>query len=258
MRFELTTSTLARLRSTPELRPHTPVLSRTGQTDNSRPSPECKPIASTRRIFGGADRAESPISRVQGTFCPVAVTLLPGAGPMNENNDGSAGDEPATPQDVFRRLTELGIETRTQSHPPLFTVEESKSLRGDMPGVHCKNLFLRDRRQRMWLVVCREDLKIDLKRLGNQLGADRLSFGSPDRLMRVLGVIPGGVSPFALINDKACQITVILDHQMLAGRPLNYHPISNEMTTAIEPDALIAFIRSCGHEPVALDLDQTD
>lgn len=161
----------------------------------------------------------------------------------------------ATPDDVLRRLGSLGVETTTHDHPPLFTVEQSKALRGGLPGGHCKNLFLRDRKSRMWLVVCREDLVIDMKALGPKIGADRLSFGSAERLMRVLGVIPGAVSPFALINDADRQVTVILDKRMLDLSPLNYHPISNEMTTAVTPDGLMAYIRSCGHDPKVVDLD---
>ena len=161
----------------------------------------------------------------------------------------------ATPRHVFDRLDSLGIDTVTHTHPPLFTVEQSKATRGDMPGGHCKNLFLRDRRKRMWLVVFRDDLRLDLGWLRRPLGADRLSFGSPDRLMRVLGVVPGAVSPFALINDADCRVQVVLDRPMLALSPLNYHPLSNDMTTAIEPDDLITYIRSCGHEPRILDLE---
>ena len=160
--------------------------------------------------------------------------------------------------DVLGRLTALGIEASTHKHPALFTVEQSKEMRGNLPGGHCKNLFLRDRKSRMWLVVCREDLRIDLKALGPKIGADRLSFGSADRLMRVLGVIPGAVSPLALINDTDHQVTVILDKAMLALTPLNYHPISNEMTTAIAPEDLMVFIRSCGHEPMLVDLGLGD
>lgn len=174
--------------------------------------------------------------------------------PTNDNN----AEASARPGDVLDRLAALDIEVATHHHPPLFTVEQSKELRGDLPGGHCKNLFLRDRKSRMWLVVCREDLRVDLKALGPLIDADRLSFGSADRLMRVLGVIPGAVSPFALINDTECQVSVILDKGMMALSPLNYHPISNEMTTAIEPDGLLRFIRSCGHDPRVIDLELGD
>jgi Ala-tRNA(Pro) deacylase len=175
----------------------------------------------------------------------------------NPANDDRA-EALARPADVLDRLAALGIEVATHHHPPLFTVEQSKAQRGDLPGGHCKNLFLRDRKSRMWLVVCREDLRVDLKALGPLIGADRLSFGSADRLMRVLGVIPGAVSPFALINDIENQVSVVLDKAMMALSPLNYHPISNEITTAIPPEGLVRFIRACGHDPRIIDLEAGD
>ena len=174
---------------------------------------------------------------------------------MGNDETGNDGQGPATPQDVFAFLDRLQIHTTTHSHPPLFTVDDSKALRGTLPGVHCKNLFLRDRKQRMWLIVCREDLRIDLKALAGRIGADRLSFGSADRLMRSLGVAPGSVSPFALINDRNASVTVVLEQSMLEGSPLNYHPVTNEMTTAIAPADLLTFIHACGHHPVVLDLE---
>ncbi|WPZ35373.1 prolyl-tRNA synthetase associated domain-containing protein [Thalassobaculum sp. OXR-137] len=160
---------------------------------------------------------------------------------------------PTSPEALLARLDALGIAYDLHTHPPLFTVEDSKALRGDLPGGHCKNLFLRDRKGAMWLVVCLEDRRIDLKALGSLLGG-RLSFGSPDRLMATLGVIPGAVSPFALINDTGVSVTVILDAEMMGLSPLNYHPLSNEMTVAVAPDALTRFIESCGHAPQVLDL----
>jgi len=176
---------------------------------------------------------------------------------MTNSTTGTSADGAvnATPEDVLARLDALDISVVTHHHPPLFTVEQSKALRGDLPGGHCKNLFLRDRKKRMWLVVCREDLSVDLKALGPLIGADRLSFASADRLMRVLGVIPGAVSPFALMNDSETEVSVVLDQGMMRLSPLNYHPISNEMTTAIDPDDLVRFIRSCGHEPMVVNLE---
>ena len=111
--------------------------------------------------------------------------------------------------DVQKRLEELEIATFTYDHPPLFTVEDSKALRGPIPGYHCKNLFLRGKKTQMWLVVCREDLAVNLKEIGARLGGQRLSFGSAERLLKYLGVIPGAVSPFALINDFNQDIEVI-------------------------------------------------
>lgn len=161
---------------------------------------------------------------------------------------------PTSPETLLARLDTLEIAYDLHTHPPLFTVEDSKALRGDLPGGHCKNLFLRDRKGAMWLVVCLEDRRIDLKALGALLGGVRLSFGSPDRLMNTLGVIPGAVSPFTLINDTETSVTVILDQEMMGISPLNYHPLSNEMTIAVTPDALTRFIEACGHSPQILDL----
>lgn len=163
-------------------------------------------------------------------------------------------EAPTSPETLLARLDALGIAYDLHRHPPLFTVEDSKALRGDMPGGHCKNLFLRDRKGAMWLVVCQEDRRIDLKALGALLGGVRLSFGSPDRLMRTLGVIPGAVSPFTLINDTERTVTVILDAEMMGLSPLNFHPLSNEMTIAVTPDDLIRFVEACGHDPQVVDL----
>ena len=160
----------------------------------------------------------------------------------------------ATPTELLARLDTLGLKTHTITHKPVFTVEESKRERGDLPGGHCKSLFLRDKKERMFLVVALEDRRIDLKKLSDVIGGARLSFGSADRLMRVLGVIPGSVTPFALINDLACAVDVVLDADMMKLDPLHYHPLSNDMTTAISPADLLAFIAACGHRPRLLDL----
>jgi Ala-tRNA(Pro) deacylase len=163
--------------------------------------------------------------------------------------------EPARPEDLFARLEALGIRTHTVRHPPVFTVEEAKALRGELPGGHIKNLFLRNKKGQMWLVVAEEDRAVDLKTLGERLGAGRLSFGSPERLLAHLGVIPGAVTPFALINDRDRQVRVAIDKGILARSPVHCHPLANDRTTAIEPADLLAFIRACGHEALILDLD---
>lgn len=165
--------------------------------------------------------------------------------------DGSA---PATPALLLERLDALGIDVATVEHPPVFTVEEAKALRGELAGGHTKNLFLRNKKGRMWLVVCAEDRRIDLKELGARLGAGRFSFGSADRLMRFLGVIPGAVTPFAAINDHGGAVTLVLDSALMNIRPLNFHPLDNAMTTAIEPDDLIRFLESIDHAPQLVDL----
>lgn len=165
---------------------------------------------------------------------------------------------PATERDLFDRLAELGISCATHRHPALRTVEESRRLRGDLPGGHCKSLFLKDKKGATYLVVALEDREIDLKRLRRRTGAAALSFGRPELLMETLGVIPGAVTPFGLINDADARVRVVLDGEMLERNPLNYHPLTNEATTAVAPDDLLKFIRACGHEPQILDFGTPD
>lgn len=166
------------------------------------------------------------------------------------------GNEPAHPGDLFAKLDALHIETETIEHAPVFTVAESKELRGELTGGHTKNLFMRNKKGRMWLVTCLEDREVDLKRLGEALASGRLSFGSADRLMRFLGVIPGAVTPFAALNDTGGQVQVALDRRMLNDfEVLNFHPLDNAMTTAIAPADLTRFLDAIGHPPLFLDDD---
>jgi Ala-tRNA(Pro) deacylase len=160
----------------------------------------------------------------------------------------------ATPQDLFARLDGLGIAHRTQSHPPVFTVEEAKALRGALPGGHCKSLFLKDKKGGLWLAVMLEHRRTDMNKLAERLGAPRFSFGKPELLLEVLGVTPGSVTPFALMNDRARRVTPVLDEEMLGHEPLNYHPLSNDMTTAVSAADLLRFIADCGHVPRILHL----
>jgi len=157
------------------------------------------------------------------------------------------------PQQLFARLDRLGIAHRTVEHPPVFTVEEAKALRGNLPGHHIKNLFLRNKKQEMWLVVALEDRAIELKRLGEILGAGRLSFGSADRLKRHLGVEPGSVTPLCLVNDQAHAVRLALDRGVADGGPVNAHPLVNTMTTALATADLLRFFEATGHTPHWLD-----
>ena len=157
---------------------------------------------------------------------------------------------PATPDDLFAFLDRLGIVHRTVSHPPLFTVEESQALRGKIPGGHTKNLFLKDKKDALFLVVALEDAVIELKSLHRVLGANgRFSFGSADLLRGTLGVDPGAVTPFAALNDTERRVVVVLDAAMMAQATLNYHPLRNTMTTSIGRDDLIKFLDATGHPP---------
>jgi len=161
---------------------------------------------------------------------------------------------PTSPERLLARLAELGIANRTVSHPPVFTMEEAKALRGELPGGHVKNLFLRNKKGAMWLIVAEEDRIIDLKALGERIGAGKVSFGSPERLMQYLGVLPGSVTPLGLINDKGVAVQVVIDQALMAHDPINIHPLTNDQTTAIAPKDLLAFIAACGHKPQVLDL----
>ncbi len=171
-------------------------------------------------------------------------------------------ESPHTEEDLFEFLDSLGIKTETYRHAPVFTVEEAQAERAHMPtgGGHSKNLFVRDKKKRQALVVVDEDRRVDLKALSGALGMGRLSFGSADRLLETLGVIPGSVTPFALVNARVedgaePQLLVALDSAMMAKSPLYYHPLHNAATTAITPGDLVRFIRACGYEPLVVDLD---
>ena len=170
-------------------------------------------------------------------------------------SDGVTACRPATERDLFARLQKLGIEVTTTRHPPVFTVTEAKALRGQLPGAHTKNLFLKDKKQVLWLVVALEDRTIDLKALRHRIGAAPLSFASADALRARMGVEPGSVTPFALINDVGAVVRVVLDAEMMRAEILNFHPLINTATTAITASGLRAFIRSCGHEPAIVDLE---
>jgi len=157
---------------------------------------------------------------------------------------------PASPEELFAALDALGIRHTTVRHPPLFTVEQSRALRGQIPGGHTKNLFLRDKKHALYLVVAEEEAGIDLKGLHRLLGASgRFSFGSADLLREVWGVEPGAVTPFGAINDRQGRVTVVLDAAMLEHATLNYHPLVNTMTTSIARDDLIRFLEWTGHIP---------
>src|SRR5689334_8490890 len=160
-----------------------------------------------------------------------------------------------TPDELFARFDRLGIVHTTHRHPPVFTVAESAALRGKLPGGHCKSLFLKDKKGGLWLCVMLEERGIDLNKLAERLGAPRFSFANPERLWEHLGVRPGSVTPFALVNDAGHKVRVVLDKAMLEHDPLNYHPLDNSMTTAVAPADLLRFIADCGHAPQIVALE---
>jgi len=160
---------------------------------------------------------------------------------------------PRTPDDLFAFLQSHGIETTTVDHPPLYTVEDAKLLRGAVEGAHTKNLFLKDKKGNLFLVVIEADATVDLKALPPIIGASgRLSFGSPDLLLEVWGVVPGAVSPFGALNDTAARVTVVLDAALEQSQKLNHHPLVNTKTTTILREDLVRFLRATGHDPKIL------
>ncbi|MFO1060290.1 MAG: prolyl-tRNA synthetase associated domain-containing protein [Dongiaceae bacterium] len=161
---------------------------------------------------------------------------------------------PASADELYEYLAGLGIDQRTVEHPPVFTVEEAKALRGSLPGGHVKNLFLRNKKGAMWLVVAEEDRPIDLKALGEAIGAGRVSFGSPERLMAHLGVIPGAVTPLALVNDRERLVQPVIDEGLLAHELVNVHPLRNDRTTTITTRDLLRFVAALGYEARVMGL----
>ncbi len=157
---------------------------------------------------------------------------------------------PATPDELFAYLDTLGIAHKTVTHPAVFTVEEARDLRGAIAGGHTKNLFLRDKKGAAYLVVAPEDAAIELRPLHRLLGASgRFSFGSAELMQEALGVLPGSVTPFAVINDRDHRVTIVLDAALLAHEALNFHPLVNTATTTISRDGLLKFLTATGHEP---------
>ncbi|MDQ2634273.1 MAG: prolyl-tRNA synthetase associated domain-containing protein [Pseudomonadota bacterium] len=160
---------------------------------------------------------------------------------------------PRTPAELFAFLEELGIEASTVSHPPLFTVADSQSLRGEIPGGHTKNLFLKDKKDNFFLVTVEEEAEVDLKQIHHAIGASgRVSFGKPEALMEYLGVIPGAVTAFGLINDEKGAVKFVLDSALMEHSVINAHPLANDATTSIAADDLLRFVRATGHEPAIL------
>jgi Ala-tRNA(Pro) deacylase len=159
---------------------------------------------------------------------------------------------PASRADLMSYLEQLGIETTTIEHPPLFTVEQSRALRGEIAGGHTKNLFLKDKKDAVFLLVAEEEAELDMKGLHRRIGSARLSFGKPELLAELLGVIPGSVTPFGVINDRERRVTVILEAGLMRHERLNFHPLENSATTTIRRDDLLAFLRATGHDPSVL------
>ncbi len=158
-----------------------------------------------------------------------------------------------TTTELFEFLDELGIAVATVSHPALFTVADSQALRGEIPGGHTKNLFLKDKKDNFFLVTLEEDAEVDLKQIHQLIGAaSRVSFGKPEALLEHLGVTPGSVSPFGLLNDTTAIVRFVIDEPLMRHATINAHPLTNEATTSIAANDLLRFVRATGREPLVL------
>ena len=160
-----------------------------------------------------------------------------------------------TREHLMGLLAELGIVVHTLEHPPVHTVEEAQNHTSHLPGGHCKNLFLKDKKDGLYLVVCLDEQSVRINALAKRLGAGRLSFGNAELLRATLGVTPGSVTPLALINDTERKIQPILDEKMLKHERLNYHPLTNEATVTMLSADLARLLAHWGYRPIVLDLD---
>jgi Ala-tRNA(Pro) deacylase len=162
---------------------------------------------------------------------------------------------PATPHDLFALLDRLGVAHRTMEHPPVFSVGEGEAIKAGLPGGHTKNLFLKDARDQLWLISALGETRIDLKRLPPVIGAARLSFGKEEALYDALGVRPGSVTAFALINDPDHRVRVVLDAALLKTDPVNFHPLTNTATTAVPTRDFLRLLQELGVSPMIVDFE---
>jgi Ala-tRNA(Pro) deacylase len=162
---------------------------------------------------------------------------------------------PATEADLLARFDALGIAHVTHRHRPVFTVDEGADLKASMPGGHTKNLFLKDKKGAIYLICAISSTPIDLTATSKLIGSGRFSFGSAERLMEYLGVEPGSVTLFAIINDPERKVTLVLDEALFELDPVNFHPLKNDATTAISPADMLKFVHAQGREPIRLSFD---
>lgn len=162
---------------------------------------------------------------------------------------------PKTPDELFSLLASLDIQVSTVRHPPLYTVAQSQALRGEIAGGHTKNLFLKDRKDAYYLLTVEEDAVVDLKQIHHLIGASgKVSFGKPEALMELLGVTPGAVTAFGVVNDTEGKVKLFLDEALMRHEVINAHPLTNEATTSIREEDLVRFARAVGHEPQILKM----
>ena len=160
---------------------------------------------------------------------------------------------PATRDGFEAFLHEIGVKFHTHEHPAVFRVDEGHDIKAAMPGAHTKNLFLKDKKGQLWLISARQDTVIDLKRLHRHIGSDRLSFGNAELMFETLGVTPGSVTAFGLVNDRDHRVRFVLDKALDDADIVNFHPLTNTATTAISREGLHAFLKAVGVTPMVID-----
>jgi Ala-tRNA(Pro) deacylase len=158
-------------------------------------------------------------------------------------------------ESVLAFLAEQGIDQTTHDHPAVFRVEEGLELKAAIPGAHTKNLFLKDKKGRLWLISARQDTVIDLKAAPKRIGSDRLSFGNEALMWETLGVRPGSVTALGLINDVDRRVTFVLDRRLWEADIVNFHPLTNTATTALAQDGFRRFLDAIGREAMVVDFD---
>ncbi len=173
---------------------------------------------------------------------------------MNDNQK----EMPTKPQDLFDFFNQLGIEYKNTPHPAVFTAEQGEKYWKNIAGMHCKNLFCKDAKSKLWLIVAPALKRVDLKALPALIGSKRLSFANQDLLFETLGVFGGSVTPFAVINDKENLVNVVLDQEMMEQEKINFHPLTNTATTTITPADLLLFMKACNHSPVVVPVCTND
>ena len=160
-------------------------------------------------------------------------------------------ERPLTSDELLEAFKTLGIDATTHEHAAAHTVDEAQALRGAIPGAHSKNLFVRDKKGRIFLLVLEETAMIDLKHVHELIGgAGRVSFGTPELMAATLGVTPGAVTPFGVANDREGRVTLVLDKALLRGERLNFHPLVNTRTTGLSRRDFLKFLEAAGHPPM--------
>ncbi len=158
-----------------------------------------------------------------------------------------------TREQLLTYLADIGVLANTCDHPAVFTVGEGEAIKLAIPGDHTKNLFLKDDRGQLWLVSAEAHATIDLKRLHLVIGSGRLSFGKPELMLETLGVSPGSVTAFGLINDPDHRVRFVLDRTLAEAELVNFHPLTNTATTTVSGEGFRQFLAACGVTPVIVD-----